>query len=64
MKPYEEWSFGEKVDYHSGQLIVAIGTGKFRETVCSVLMSVTQDAYNRGVKSVQPKTKKKPKPKC
>jgi hypothetical protein len=59
-KPYEEWSFEEKVNYHTGRIILAIGEGKFREAVYSALLSVTTDGFNRGVESTKkPKKVKK-----
>ena len=44
----EEMSFKEKVDWATGQLIISIGKGNFKDELTTILLAVTSEAYNRG----------------
>lgn len=41
------------VDLWVGRLTLAIGAGKFRETVSSMLLEVSLEAYERGKKDAE-----------
>lgn len=49
-KTLAEMSFSEKLNWASGHLIMGIGEGKFRERLGYILMAVTQEAYDRGLR--------------
>ncbi len=48
MKDYSEMSFDEKVSFHTGDIIVAIGEGKLRQAIYLAFTLITNDAYERG----------------
>jgi hypothetical protein len=50
MKKLEDMTTDELVDWAAGNLIVAIGQGKFRERLCGVLLAVQQFSFARGHK--------------
>lgn len=61
MKTFEEMSFNEKVAWATGELIVAIGEGKFRERMWAVCSTFTGDAYDRGIIEGRRRTEKEAK---
>ncbi len=48
MKEFKDMDHKEKVDYAVGSLLIAIGEGKFRDAVASLIGAVSADAYQRG----------------
>ena len=53
MKKLEDMTTEELVDWATGNLIVAIGQGKFRERVCGILLAVQQFSFARGHKQAR-----------
>ena len=47
MKPLSEMTTNELIDYWSGYLLIEIGRGKFREGVCTMLLSTMQETANQ-----------------
>ncbi len=48
--PFSEMPFNDKVSNAAGKLLLAIGEGRFRDCLDSVLYAISQDAYQRGKK--------------
>lgn len=48
MKDFKDMTHEEKVNLGVGQLCLAIGAGKFRDAVASLIGAVSAEAFNRG----------------
>ena len=46
MKALADMTTEELISYWSGYLLIEIGRGKFREAVCTMLLSTMQEAKN------------------
>ena len=46
MKPLNDMTTGELIDHWSGYLLIEIGRGKFRDGVCTLILT-RQENYNR-----------------
>lgn len=50
-KSLDEMDLSEKTSWASGVVIVAIGEGKFRGAMTTVILAINREAYDRGVKA-------------
>ena len=49
-KKFCDMTYGEKISYVAGLLILSIGEGTFRNTVTLMYDLIQEEAYNRGLK--------------
>lgn len=57
MKPLEEMTTSELIDYWSGYLLMEIGRGKFQTGVGTILLHTMNEAYQRGIKEGKKRAK-------
>ena len=50
-KPLKEMTFDEKMAWAMGTILFGIGDGKLRSGVSVIILGVSQEAFDRGVKS-------------
>lgn len=50
-KPISEMTFDEKLSWATGTILFSIGDGKLRSGVSVIILGVSQEAFDRGVKS-------------
>jgi hypothetical protein len=50
--------FNDQVDYYTGQLVISIGAGKFRDEVSELIQRCKLEAYWRGYETAKKEFKK------
>jgi hypothetical protein len=57
-KTFAEMTFQERVNWAAGELILAIGEGRFRERLWTVCSTFNGDAWDRGIEEGIKRVKK------